>query len=221
MSKRFRYSFSRISKTHSVDESAVQYRDLRLRALKASPGSFASTYEIESKFTFDTWKDRILQGDRENLVCIATSTDPSTSGQAEWVGQVTLRGPASKKDFSLPEASGQPPIGEDDEEEKWQLLSLSILPEHQGQGLAQGLCQEALKYLQERRQKPRVLVRLMTKADNTATIRLYRKLGFEVVGASTLVEGLVTNGDGNLLPDDITDPKYTTRTGVIMTQRIQ
>lgn len=220
MSKQFRYSFSRISKTRSVDESVVQYRDLRLEALKASPGSFASTYEIESKFTLDTWEDRILQEDRENFVCIAISTDPSTPERAEWVGQVTLRGPASKKDFVLPEASGQPPVGEDDEEEKWQLLSLSILPEHQGQGLGRDLCQEALNYLQERQQKPRVLVRLMTKADNTATIRLYRKLGFEVVGKSTLVEGLVTNGDGNLLPEDITNPKYTTRTGVIMTQRI-
>ncbi|RBR10174.1 uncharacterized protein FIESC28_09560 [Fusarium coffeatum] len=220
MSKQFRYSFSRIFKTHSVDESAIQYRDLRLKALEASPGSFSSTFEIESKFTLDTWKDRILQEDRENFVCIATSTDLSTSERAEWVGQVTIRGPASKKDFVLPEASGQPPVGEDDEEEKWQLLSLSILPEHQGQGLGQGLCKEALKYLHGRRQKPRVLVRLMTKADNTATIRLYRKLGFDVVGACTLTEALVTNGDGNLLPEDITDPKYTTRTGVIMTQRI-
>ncbi|KAJ4017826.1 hypothetical protein NW752_001733 [Fusarium irregulare] len=220
MSKQFRYSFSRIPKTDSVDESAVQYRDLRLRALEASPGSFASTYEIESKFPFDTWKDRILQEDRENLICIATSTDPSTPEQTEWVGQVTLRGPASKKDFSLPEASGHPPIGENDEEEKWQLLSLSILPEHQGQGLGRDLCQEALKYLQARRQKPHVLVRLMTKADATATIRLYRKLGFELAGTSTLAEGLVSNGDGNLLPEDTTDPKYTTRTGVIMTQRI-
>ncbi|KAL4731247.1 hypothetical protein ACLX1H_000211 [Fusarium chlamydosporum] len=215
MSHQFSYSFSIIPKTHSINESVVQYRDLRLKALKASPSSFSSTYDIESQFTSDIWKRRILQEDRENIVCIATPTD-SNASSPRWVGQLTLRGPASQQDFILPKASGQPDFGTDDEEEKWQLLSLFILPEHQGQGLGQSLCREALRYLQDRREKPRVLVRLMLKAENTAAVRLYQKLGFEVAGKCTLVEALIANGDGDLLPEDITDAKYTEQTGLIM-----
>jgi ribosomal protein S18 acetylase RimI-like enzyme len=219
MSNQFQYSFLRIPKTHSVDESAAQYRDLRLRALKASPVSFSSTFEIESQFTLKTWKDRILHEERENLVCVAAPTDPSASLQTQWVGQVTLRGPAKDQDFILPEIPGQSVlIG--DEEEKWQMLSLFVLPEHQGQGLGQGLVREALRYLQERRQKPRVLVRLMIKAQNTATVRLYQKLGFEIVGKCTLAEALVANGDSDLIPRDVNNTKYTERTGLVMTLRL-
>ncbi|KAM0541145.1 hypothetical protein ACHAPJ_013362 [Fusarium lateritium] len=220
MSSEYQYSFTHISKTQSVDYSASQYRDLRLRALQASPESFSSTYEIESQFTNAVWKDRILQQDRENFVCIATQVDSDASSSVQWVGQVTLRGPASKQDFTLPEVSGQPVPGEDDEEERWQMLSLFILPEHSGRGLGQGLCRAAIEYLQENRQKPKAVVRLMVKPQNTATVHLYRKLGFETVGKCTLAEALVANGDGHLFPDDTSDAKYSTRSGLIMTYNI-
>ncbi|KAF4959607.1 hypothetical protein FSARC_10693 [Fusarium sarcochroum] len=165
-----RYSFSRISKTDSVEWAASKYRDLRLRALKASPESFASTYEIESRFMEAVWKDRILQQDRENFVCLATPVEPDASSSVQWVGQVTLRGPASKEDFTLSQDSDQPLPSEDDEEERWQMLSLFILPDHASQGLGQSLCREAIKYLQENRQKPKAIVRLMVKPQNTATV---------------------------------------------------
>ncbi|CCT73887.1 related to GNAT family acetyltransferase [Fusarium fujikuroi IMI 58289] len=130
MSSLYHYSFSRVSKTDSVQESAIQYRDLRLKALKASPESFSSTYEIESQFTETQWMDRLLQDDRENFVCVATPVNRGTSSMAEWVGQVTLRGPVGRKAFTLPEVSGQPLPGGDDEEDRWQMLSLFILPDH-------------------------------------------------------------------------------------------
>ncbi|RKL45636.1 hypothetical protein BFJ72_g3181 [Fusarium proliferatum] len=220
MSSLYHYSFSHVSKTDSVHQFAIQYRDLRLKALKASPESFSSTYEIESQFTETQWVDRLLQEDRENFVCIATPVNPGTSSMAQWVGQVTLRGSVSKRNFTLPEASGQPMPGEDNEEDRWQMLSLFILSEHQGRKLGQGLCREAIKYLQETQQKTRTVVRLMVKPQNTATVHLYEKLGFETVGKCTLAEALVANGDGHLLPEDIADARYSTRSGLIMTYTI-
>ncbi|KAF5695610.1 GNAT family acetyltransferase acetyltransferase [Fusarium denticulatum] len=216
MSSEYHYSFSHVSKTDTVHESAIKYRDLRLRALKASPESFSSTYEIESQFTDAEWVDRLLQDDRENFVCVATPVDPNASSMAQWVGQVTLRGPVSKKDFTLPETSGQPKSGEDDEEDRWQMLSLFILSEHQGRKLGQSLCREVIRHLQETQQKARTVVRLMVKPQNTATVHLYEKLGFETVGKCTLAEALVANGDGHLIPENIADARYSTRSGLIM-----
>ncbi|KAJ3541908.1 hypothetical protein NM208_g4374 [Fusarium decemcellulare] len=216
----YSYSFFHVPKTDSVKTMAGQYRDLRLKALQTSPQSFSSTYEIESAFTEQDWSSRLLEDDRENFICAATPIDPTTNSPAEWIGQLTIRGPASRKDFTLPEASGQPALLSDDEEERWQMLSLFTLPDHRGQGLGQKLCQEALFYLQRHRSTPTVLVRLMVKPQNTATVHLYQKLGFETVGKCTLAEALVANGDGHLLPDDVTEPKYSTRTGLIMTFRI-
>ncbi|KAF5717010.1 GNAT family acetyltransferase acetyltransferase [Fusarium globosum] len=216
MSSLYHYSFSRVSKTDSVQESAIQYRDLRLKALKASPESFSSTYEIESQFTETQWMDRLLQDDRENFVCVATPVNPSGSSMAQWVGQVTLRGPVGRKAFTLPEVSVQPLPGEDEEEDRWQMLSLFILPDHQGRKLGQGLCRDVIKHLQETQRKARTVVRLMVKPQNTTTVHLYEKLGFETVGKCTLAEALVANGDGHLLPEDITDARYSTRSGLIM-----
>ncbi|CVL04978.1 related to GNAT family acetyltransferase [Fusarium mangiferae] len=216
MSSLYHYFFSHVSKTDSIHQSAIKYRDLRLKALKASPESFSSTYEIESQFTETQWMDRLLQEDRENFVCIASPVDPGSSSTSQWVGQVTLRGPVSRKDFILPEVSGQPMPGEDEEEDRWQMLSLFILPEHQGRKLGQGLCREVIKYLQETPQKARTVVRLMVKPQNTTTVHLYEKLGFETVGKCTLAEALVANGDGHLLPDDTTVARYSTRSGLIM-----
>ncbi|KAM0421422.1 hypothetical protein ACHAPT_010776 [Fusarium lateritium] len=214
------YSFFHISKTTSIHESAKLYRTLRLKALQTSPESFSSTYEIESTFTEDDWIKRLLEEDRENFVCAATIHGPDSTPSVKWVGQLTIRGPVTRADFTLPEASGQPDPGSDDEEERWQMLSLFNLPDHRGKGLGQKLCREALNHLQQTRQSPTILIRLMVKPQNTVTVHLYEKLGFATVGKCTLAEALVANGDSHLLPEDTTDPKYSTRSGLIMTLQV-
>lgn len=56
----------------------------------------------------------------------------------------------------------------------------------------------------------------MVKADNYATIALYRNLRFEEVGMCTLTEALIANGDELSLPEDVSGPKYSALTGLIM-----
>lgn len=68
----YTYSFFRIFKTRGISVSAQRSRDLRLNALKTSPGSFASTYKVESVFTDAEWVDRITTPDREVFICVAT-----------------------------------------------------------------------------------------------------------------------------------------------------
>jgi ribosomal protein S18 acetylase RimI-like enzyme len=222
MSVPYEYSFIRISKTEEIHTSARKYRDLRLQALKISPGSFSSTYEIESAFTEFDWKNLLTAPDREIFICVATPLNhDSSESDPVWIGQVTLRGPLSLEDFILPPESGEPPQKSDAEEERWQMLSLFTLPEHRGNGLGARLCQSALDYLRTvRSSPPGVQVRLIIKAENEVTVKLYQRLGFKEAGLATLAEALVVNGDGHLMPEDTSGPKYNTRAGLIMNYRI-
>ncbi|KAJ5135790.1 uncharacterized protein N7515_005068 [Penicillium bovifimosum] len=212
------YTFFRVSKKDGITTSAQKFRDLRLKALKASPGSFASTYEIESAFTEAEWAQRITAPDYEVFICAATHNSPDSS---EWIGQVTLRGPLSKAVYTLPAESGLTPPKPDDEEERWQMLSLFTLPGHRGLGLGAKLCQCALEYLRSYRESPgEVLVRLIVKPENQVTVKLYQRLGFGLAGKATLEEALTANGDGHLLPVDRSEAKWTERGGLIMVSRL-
>ncbi|KAJ5306969.1 hypothetical protein N7508_005984 [Penicillium antarcticum] len=225
MASTYTYSFFPISKSVGIHASAQKYRELRLKALKTSPGSFSSTYEIEAAFSDADWVDRLTVLDREVFICAATPSgrDPSCSDDTQWIGQVTLRGPSSRADFELPAEAGQPPQRSDEEEERWQMLSLFTLPEYRGRGLGSKLCQAAIDYLRSYRSSPRdVQVRLIVKAGNDVTVELYRRLGFVHAGRATLVEALIANGDEHLIPKDQArnSAMYIQRQGLIMISRM-
>ncbi|OOF90205.1 hypothetical protein ASPCADRAFT_179548 [Aspergillus carbonarius ITEM 5010] len=222
------YTFFRVSKTNNIHTSAQKYRDLRLQALKTSPGSFSSTYEIEAAFTETDWIDRLTISDREVFICAATNSTGSTT---QWIGQVTLRGPLSAADFELPPEAGQPPQRSDDEEERWQMLSLFTLPDHRGRGLGSQLCQAALEWLRSSTSRvlddgvavtlpppPTIQVRLIVKAGNDVTVALYERLGFVHTGRATLVEAQIVNGDAHLIPvdSDRASAPFTERKGLVM-----
>ncbi|CAG8904078.1 unnamed protein product [Penicillium egyptiacum] len=220
MASNYTYSFFRVSKTDGIDVSAQKYRDLRLKALKTSPDSFSSTFDIEAAFTDADWIDRLTLPDRELFICVA-NLNPLSPNSTQWIGQVTLRGPSSRADFELPMEACQPAQKSDEEEERWQMLSLFTLPEHRGHGLGGKLCQEAINYLRSYRSFPcEIQVRLIVKAGNHVTVELYRRLGFTHAGRATLVEALIANGDEDLLPKDLASPKYSERGGLIMISRI-
>lgn len=223
MATNYTYSYFRVSKSEGVHDSVSKYRDLRLRALQASPGSFASTYETESAFSEAEWVERLTGPGREVFICAATShhNNPYQSNTVEWIGQITLRGPVSSQDFTLPAESGQPAQNPDDDEERWQMLSLFTLPEHRGNGLGANLCRQALDYLRNYQKLPQpVRVRLMVKPENQVTVKLYQRLGFVEAGRCTLAEALIANGDEHLLPSDLSSAKWSTRQGMIMIFKI-
>ena len=196
-----------------LPSQAAKYRALRLKALKESPQSFSSSYEIESQFPDEIWISRIQETGKTTFVCSATSGDSS-----EWVGQVSLRGPLSVEEFRLPQESGQNPPESDDQVQRWQMLSLYTLPSHRGKGLAKALCQTAFDFAVSHAKPTAVntTIRIMVKPDNKATLSMYKSLGFKETGSCTLEEALRANGDANLLPEGSLNEEYTTRTGVIM-----
>ncbi|KAJ5794115.1 hypothetical protein N7457_000714 [Penicillium paradoxum] len=218
---KYTYSFHRVSKTDGIGASAQKCRDLRLKALKASPGSFASTYEAESILTDADWIDRITHPDFELFICAATLKNDDSQQESEWVGQVTLRGPISRAEFELPRESGLLPPKSDEEEERWQMLSLFTLSDHRGLGLGAKLCQSALDYLRSYRSSPdEIQVRLMVRPTNQIAVKLYERLGFELTGRATLAEALIASGDEHLLPKDRSLAQWTDRTGFLMVSRI-
>ncbi|KAE8382429.1 hypothetical protein BDV26DRAFT_288467 [Aspergillus bertholletiae] len=217
MSTNYTYSYFRVPKTELISESGQKYRNLRLNALQVSPSSFSSTIEIESAFTDEVWASRVAQSGTEVFICAidaSAATGPG-SDSGNWVGQVTLHGPKSVHELGPPDASLCSNM--DNDGEWWQMLSLFILPDHRGKGLAKRLCEEALNYLRNYWCPATSLnVRLMVKPENHITVELYKRLGFEVSGRCTLAEALIANGDAEYLPQDITDEKYSARTGLVL-----
>lgn len=195
-----------------------------MNALRVSPTSFSSTLEIESTFTDEIWARRLTQPGTETFICAASEPASLSAGadlhQANWIGQVTLHGPKSRTEMGPPDLS----IGSDVDGngEWWQMLSLFILPEHRGKGLAKRLCEEALSYLRRYRwQAAGLHVRLMVKPENHVTVQLYRQLGFVYAGRCTLAEALIANGDSEYLPEDISEEKYSARTGLVLVSSLR
>ncbi|KAH7009049.1 putative GNAT family acetyltransferase [Macrophomina phaseolina] len=202
---------------------AQKYKALRLSALTESPSAFSSTYDIESRLADEWWESRLRLPGRETFICVANAPSGSArAGEGKWAAQVTLLGPVPASSYNLPESAQQPLVAPDDEEEKWQMLSLYTLPMHRGKGVGKMLCREAFRWLKTKeaddgKQQPkRVRVRIMVKPENTATVKLYAGLGFEVSGKCTLAEALKANGDEELVPEDGGGQKYQERTGLIM-----
>ena len=59
------------------------------------------------------------------------------------------------------------------------LARIAVLPSEQGRGLGEGLAREALHFFQARGVR---LVTVNTQADNHRSLRLYRRLGFDLFG---------------------------------------
>lgn len=205
------YGFSRIDRSNvqGLALQATRYKTLRLQALLQSAAAFSSTHEIESQFSDSVWLSRLNDPSKETFVCEI---------DGEWVAQVTLRGPISSHNFRLPRESGQSVPKPDEEEVKWQMLSLYTLPGHRGKGLGKRLCRESFRWLKERyeMQEKKVLVRIMVKPDNALVIRMYEALGFERTGTCTLEEALRANGDEELLPKGALPERFMKRSGVVM-----
>ncbi|OJJ07191.1 hypothetical protein ASPVEDRAFT_33425 [Aspergillus versicolor CBS 583.65] len=226
-SAEYNYSSFRISKTENLLDSAHRYKEQRLQALKLSPSSFASSYELESTFTDEYWISRLTQPERETFICAGTripeSDDAVDHFEPEWVAQVTFLGPQSKEHFALSSESDleDTDTSENDVGERWQMLGLFNHPAHRGKGIAKALTRTALNCLISHRCEPNnVLVRLMVKPGMQATIEFYRQLGFVEVGRGTLAAALIANGDRELLPEGYErQEKYTACTSHVMEQR--
>lgn len=144
----------------SVAALAQKYNAIRLSAL-VPRGSFTYPYEIESCFGDGYWQSRLqLSGvtgrtspftsGRETFICASKApASPAGDEVCEWVGKVTLLGPVPAQRYLLPEYTEQPPVVPDQEEERWQMVSLFTLSTHRGKDIAKSLCSEVFRWLRE------------------------------------------------------------------------
>ncbi|KAK5994824.1 hypothetical protein PT974_03210 [Cladobotryum mycophilum] len=204
------------------DQLAAKYRELRLNALKQSPTSFASTFEVEEKYSIEYWSSKLFHPNKKTFICIDKGSSATAAlEESQWVAQVTLLGPIPADSFRLPEESGQPPVLSDEEEERWQMLGLFSLPSHRGKGLAKLICRTAYDYLTSFEQgAPKVVLRIMVKPENTVTLNMYSSMGFADAGKCTLEEALRANGETDHIPENPSE-KFKTRSGIIMQLPLQ
>lgn len=186
--------------------------------------------------SMDTWIRRLTARGRETFVCAYRSDIEAISGtsssrgyegydastieavlQSEWIASTTLIGPSPLSSFALPPLANERPYLPDEEEEKWHMTALYVDPAHRGHGVAFQLCGFAFQSICIAKRSPRyVRVRIAYGPGNKIVRALYERLGFEAAGMFTLREGMIANGDGDLVPLDADPSIFDQRGGFAM-----
>ncbi|KAJ6455440.1 hypothetical protein C8R45DRAFT_944088 [Mycena sanguinolenta] len=187
---------------------ARRYAKLRLEALLTSPNAFASSHELESKFTSEEWTERVWRNDAVVLVCVAHPGTDSNQSHApldgEWVGSAILRGPMPGHEYALPLDHGAPPFGSDEEETKWQMTAVFASATHRGNGIGKKLIQSGKDFAIAQTSNStsglilrpaKVRLRVLIHPDNLVVLALYSATGFIDVARTTGQEAYRTNGD--------------------------
>ena len=133
-------------------------KKLRLEALLAEPSAFASSYEDELAFPDDVWIARVKSAyQRDGNLTYFAEVGGELVGMAGagWSSKAKLRHVA-------------------------EVYGVYVSPGMRGRGVAGRLMDRLLAELRSIDQIEKV--RLGVTSDNAAAVRLYEKLGFEIVG---------------------------------------
>lgn len=160
-------------RTVKADEWA-DLRALRLRALSdpAAPIAFCDAYDLALLQTDDYWKARAVPlsdgGTATNLVAIAED--------GTWAGMLAVLDETANRD---PE---QGPDDADGPRDRTHVVSVYVLPEHRGTGVAEELLRGAIAWSWEN--TPAKRVRLWVHEQNSRALKFYLRLGFVRTGES-------------------------------------
>jgi len=135
-------------------------RKLRLAALLADPTAFASSYEDELAFSDDVWIERLKSAyERDGNMTFFAEVDGALVGMAGagWSAKAKLCHVA-------------------------EVYGVYVAPEERGNGVASRLMRRLLVELQSL--GPIEKVSLTVNTESRAALRLYRKLGFAIVGTA-------------------------------------
>ena len=131
---------------------------LRLEALLAEPSAFASSYDDEQAFPDEVWIARLTSAfERNGNLTFFAESDGALIGMAGagWSSKAKLRHVA-------------------------EVYSVYVSPEWRGKGLASRLMRRLLAELRSLGWIEKA--RLEVNGESRAAVRLYEKLGFEIVG---------------------------------------
>lgn len=133
-------------------------RTMRLRALSLEPHSFGSTFERESAFTEDTWRNRLRPAGNPHFACFDDSGEP--------IGVVA--GMLDEEDQQISE-----------------LVGMYVDQHARGTGTADALVSEIVDWAMA---QGCVAVRLHVTDGNARAEGMYRRNGFERTGRTFLRE---------------------------------
>ena len=135
-------------------------KQLRLEALLAEPSAFASSYEDELAFPDEVWIGRLTSAyEWDGNMTFFAEVGGVLVGMAgaHWSSKAKLRHVA-------------------------EVYGVYVSPEMRGRGIASALLRRLLEELRTLRQIEKVS--LTVNSESIAAVRLYEKLGFEIVGAA-------------------------------------
>ena len=146
-----------------------EHKELRLKSLQTDPGAWEHTYENVSMYPDQRWSERLENSwnERESLTLFG-EIDGKLVGMAGAVWDD--RG--SKKDVAM-------------------IVSVYLLPEFRGQGIARKIVEAVIDRLIEKKRFKKI--ELWVVDANTEAKELYKKLGF--VQVQTIHKELVEKGE--------------------------
>ncbi|KAF9555895.1 acyl-CoA N-acyltransferase [Agrocybe pediades] len=168
--------------TPASEEHLSLYTQIRLAALSTNPEAFGSTYERESKFSRETWRDRMNTKGRTTFAAV-------DAGHS-WIGTIAFLGPemlanipqepAYPHDIAQREKNGEIDV--------YMIVGMWVHPEHRGKGVGRRLVDYALETIRKSEtvkdgagtRKKVVLLEVHEK--NAVAKNLYRHCGFLEAG---------------------------------------
>jgi GNAT superfamily N-acetyltransferase len=227
----FRYSVLRIpAASPRIEDFVAKFRDTKLAALKADPGSFYQRYDVEALHPLSVWHARLTR-QRTCLVCVATNGPVPSPEDAllhgEWAGFAAARGPISLEEYYCSPEMGQPVPKDPEHELRWHVYDLYTAPLHRGHGVAKKLGEGLIAVVVEDTRamhddvNKRARLRLIVNPKSTWLMKGYLDFGFKESGAVTLREGLEANGMAESVAEDTSSTEelramWETRYGMAM-----
>ena len=136
------------------ESDAIEYRELRLEALQNNPEAFATTYEDEIKKTFEDYRNRLSRKDFWTFGAFDNN---------QLIGVVTL---IREQGHKL--------------RHRTSIVAMYVTSEGRRKGTGKSLMLLAIQHAKQMEGIEQIYLSVVTT--NTAAIRLYQSLGFEVFG---------------------------------------
>ncbi|KAJ7221045.1 acyl-CoA N-acyltransferase [Mycena haematopus] len=146
-----------------AEQDVIKYSQLRLLGLKTNQEAFGSTFEGESKNTYEQWKTRI--DNKERFTIIARSVSDNVAGE-EWVGTASILTPGVWANSTLT---------------TYAIVGMWVHPEHRRKGIAKKLLEFGIEWVRRRAEGISDEGRRLTlevHRPNQGAKALYDKLGF-------------------------------------------
>jgi RimJ/RimL family protein N-acetyltransferase len=138
------------------ESDAESYQKLRLNSLKVNPEAFGSTFERESKFSIETFEER-LKPTKDKFVLGAFVFSGSLVGIVAFVRENSLK-----------------------TTHKGNIYGMYVSPELRGKGLGKTLLLELIKLVRDHDGLEQI--NLTVVSNNDSAKKLYESVGFEAYG---------------------------------------